>query len=130
MPERRTIPITPVPLAPAGGAFRVVDPADVSAGAASGPAAVLKGRGTAWAIAHRFERDAREAIDDGWGTLDQSADEQHLAPGTTVVEEHARRILSTNDSPDIAFDVAINPYRGCEHVMCRRNPLRGLTTPV
>jgi DNA repair photolyase len=124
MPERRTIPITPVPLAPAGGAFRVVDPADVSAGAASGPAAVLKGRGTAWAIAHRFERDAREAIDDGWGTLDQSADEQHLAPGTTVVEEHARRILSTNDSPDIAFDVAINPYRGCEHgcIYCFARP--------
>jgi len=124
MPERRTIPIMPVPLAPAGGAFRVVDPADASAGTATGPAAVLKGRGTAWTIAHRFERDTREAIDDGWGTLDQSADVQHVAPGTTVVEEHARRILSTNDSPDIPFDVAINPYRGCEHgcIYCFARP--------
>ena len=118
------IPIKPLPLAPAGGGFRVVDPADASAGNATGPAAVLKGRGTAWAIAHRFEKDAREAIDDGWGTLDQEALEQHVAPGTTVVEEHARRILSTNDSPDINFDVAINPYRGCEHgcIYCFARP--------
>ena len=124
MPERRTIPITPLPLAPAGGGFRVVDPADASVGTAPGPAARLKGRGTAWAIAHRFEKDAREAIDDGWGTLDQSADEAHLAPDTTIIEEHCRSILSTNDSPDISFDVAINPYRGCEHgcIYCFARP--------
>ena len=124
MPERRTIPITPLPLAPAGGGFRVVDPADASAGKAAGPAAVLKGRGTAWAIAHRFVKDAREAIDDGWGTLDQVADEERLAPDTLIIEEHCRRILSTNDSPDISFDVAINTYRGCEHgcIYCFARP--------
>ena len=124
MPERRTIPISPLPLAPASGGFRAVDPADASAGTATGPTAVLKGRGTAWAIAHRFEKDAREAIDDGWGTLDQVADEEHLAPDTTIIEEHCRRILSTNDSPDISFDVAINPYRGCEHgcIYCFARP--------
>ena len=124
MPERRTIPITPLPLAPAGGGFRVVDPADASAGRATGPAAVLKGRGTAWAIAHRFEKDAREAIDDGWGALDQVADEERLAPDTILIEEHCRRILSTNDSPDISFDVAINTYRGCEHgcIYCFARP--------
>jgi DNA repair photolyase len=85
---------------------------------------VLKGRGTAWAIAHRFQADAREAVDDGWGALDQEAQAEHLAPGTTVVEEHAKRILSTNDSPDINFDVAINPYRGCEHgcIYCFARP--------
>ena len=123
MPNRRTIPIAPLPLAPAGGGFRVVDPADASA-AQPGPAPALKGRGTAWAIAHRFEKDTREAVDDGWGALDQVAQEEHLAPGTTVVEEHCRRILSTNDSPDIAFDVAINPYRGCEHgcIYCFARP--------
>lgn len=114
----------PVPLAPAGAAFRVVDPADAVACGASVPAAVLKGRGTAWAIAHRFQSDAREAIDDGWGALDQEAEAQHLAPGTTVIEEHCGRILSTNDSPDISFDVAINPYRGCEHgcIYCFARP--------
>jgi DNA repair photolyase len=122
MPDRRTIPIVPLPLAPAGAGFRAVDPSD--AAAAGGPAAALKGRGTAWAIAHRFEKDAREAVDDGWGALDQVAHEEHLAPGTVVIEEHCRRILSTNDSPDIDFDVAINPYRGCEHgcIYCFARP--------
>ena len=124
MHERRTIPIHPVPLAPAGGGFRVVDPDDASAGNATGPAAVLKGRGTAWAIAHRFAKDAREVVDDGWGTLDQEAHAEHVAPQTQIIEEQARRILSTNDSPDINFDVAINPYRGCEHgcIYCFARP--------
>ncbi len=29
--------------------------------------------------------------------------------------EHARSILTRNDSPDVGFDASINPYRGCEH---------------
>jgi len=121
MAVRPSIPIHPVPLAPAGGGFRVVDPLDAHAASA---AAVLKGRGTAWAIAHRFETAAREAVDDGWGALDQQAREEHLAPGTQVIEENAGRILSTNDSPDIDFDVALNPYRGCEHgcIYCFARP--------
>jgi DNA repair photolyase len=88
-----------------------------------GPGA-LKGRGTAWAIAHRFESRQREAFDDGWGALDQAADEEHLPPATQVIEEHAKRILTGNDSPDIPFDVSINPYRGCEHgcIYCFARP--------
>ncbi|RQO63225.1 radical SAM protein [Paucibacter sp. KBW04] len=88
------------------------------------PAEALKGRGTAWAIAHRFERDQREAFDDGWGTLEQSVDEQVLPPRTQIIEEQAGRILSRNQSPDIPFDLSINPYRGCEHgcVYCFARP--------
>ena len=84
----------------------------------------LKGRGTAWATPHRFEATERESVDDGWGTLEQDAGEERLAPGTQVVEEHAKAILSSNDSPDIAFDLSINPYRGCEHgcVYCFARP--------
>jgi len=124
MLDRRTIPIRPLPLAPAGGGFRVVDVADAVMGESAGPAPVLKGRGTAWAIAHRFEKDAREVVDDGWGALDQVAHEERLAPDTLVIEEQCRRILSTNESPDISFDVAINPYRGCEHgcIYCFARP--------
>jgi len=35
-----------------------------------------------------------------------------------------RSILSGNDSPDIGFDLSINPYRGCEHgcVYCYARP--------
>jgi DNA repair photolyase len=84
----------------------------------------LKGRGSPWAIAHRFERDLREQFDDGWGSLDQIAGEEHLAPQTQIIEERAKRILSSNQSPDINFDLSINPYRGCEHgcVYCFARP--------
>ena len=84
----------------------------------------LKGRGTAWAIEHRFAKQTSESYDDGWGTLEQAAHEEHLAPTTQIVEEHARSILSSNDSPDISFDLSINPYRGCEHgcVYCFARP--------
>jgi len=32
-----------------------------------------------------------------------------------LFEEHARSILSRNDSPDIGFEYSLNPYRGCFH---------------
>ncbi len=88
------------------------------------PVSALKGRGTAWAIEHRFKKQASESYDDGWGTLEQAAHEEHLAPSTQIVEERAKSILSSNDSPDISFDLSINPYRGCEHgcVYCFARP--------
>ncbi len=84
----------------------------------------LKGRGSAWAIKHRFSKDLREQFDDGWGSLQQEASEEHLPPVTQIIEEQAKSILSTNQSPDISFDVSINPYRGCEHgcIYCFARP--------
>lgn len=32
-----------------------------------------------------------------------------------VYEEHAKSILTENDSPDIPFRWSVNPYRGCQH---------------
>jgi DNA repair photolyase len=88
-----------------------------------GPGA-LKGRGTVWAIEHRFSSQERSGFDDGWGTLEQAAAEEQQAPGTQIIEENVRGILSGNDSPDIGFDLSINPYRGCEHgcVYCYARP--------
>lgn len=88
------------------------------------PPAALKGRGTVWAIEHRFSGQGREAFDDGWGTLEQAAQEDQVAPGTVVIDENVRSILSSNQSPDIGFDLSINPYRGCEHgcVYCYARP--------
>jgi len=89
--------------------------------------APVKGRGTSWAIEHRFAAEQREAFDDGWGTLDQEAHEQPLRPETQVIEEQARSILTGNDSPDIGFDLSVNPYRGCEHgcIYCYARPTHG-----
>ena len=61
--------------------------------------APLKGRGTAWAIEHRFSAEQRESFDDGWGTLDQSAHEETLRPETQIIEERVKSILTGNDSP-------------------------------
>jgi DNA repair photolyase len=33
----------------------------------------------------------------------------------TVIDDHARSILSHNDSPDLGFRWSVNPYRGCQH---------------
>jgi len=77
-----------------------------------------------WAIEHRYSRVAGDSYDDGWGTLDQQATEERLAPETTIIEEHVKSILSKNDSPDLSFDLSINPYRGCEHgcIYCFARP--------
>ncbi|MDO9284520.1 MAG: PA0069 family radical SAM protein [Aquabacterium sp.] len=91
---------------------------------APGAAPLLKGRGTAWSLAHRFSQEQRQVCDDGWGTLDQAVAEQALPPATRVLEEQVKTILAGNDSPDIGFDLSINPYRGCEHgcIYCYARP--------
>jgi len=79
------------------------------------PIQALKGRGAATRHAHRFERDARSAYDDGWQTWDEVLQGEAPLVKTEVRWEDARSALVGNDSPDIAFDLSINPYRGCEH---------------
>ena len=88
------------------------------------PVGALKGRGTVWALEHRFSTNQHSDFDDGWGTLEQAALRQQLAPDTQVLEEDVTRILSGNDSPDIGFDLSLNPYRGCEHgcIYCYARP--------
>lgn len=87
-------------------------------------AASPKGRGTTWALEHRFSPQHAEPWDDGWGTLDQQAREETVPAETCIIEERVKSILTSNDSPDIAFDLSINPYRGCEHgcVYCFARP--------
>ena len=89
-----------------------------------GPAEATKGRGTGWAIEHRYTTRRHEQVDDGWGSLDQAVEEVSLAPDTQVIEEQVKSILSANESADIGFDLSINPYRGCEHgcIYCFARP--------
>lgn len=79
------------------------------------PPPALRGRGTAWAIEHRYTERSHQAFDDGWGSLQRAAEQEAAAPVTQIIEENVRGILSGNDTPDIGFDLSINPYRGCEH---------------
>ena len=45
-------------------------------------------------------------------------------PRRRVKVERIRTVLTTNRSPDVAFDQSVNPYRGCEHgcVYCFARP--------
>ena len=84
----------------------------------------LKGRGTVWSIEPRYSRREAESFDDGWGSLEQTASQETLPPETAVIEQRVKSILAANDSPDLSFDLSINPYRGCEHgcVYCFARP--------
>lgn len=78
-----------------------------------------KGRGAVSNRSGRFEAAAREAVDDGWERAEDPAPLR-----TTVTMDATRTVLTRNTSPDVPFDVSINPYRGCEHgcVYCFARP--------
>ncbi|SEA22147.1 PA0069 family radical SAM protein [Paraburkholderia sartisoli] len=88
------------------------------------PPAPLKGRGAVTNLQGRYEINQREAFDDGW--VLSPADEETGTPAlrTQVFEEHAKSILTRNASPDIPFNVSLNPYLGCEHgcIYCFARP--------
>ncbi len=74
-------------------------------------------------VSHRFNLPGRE-VDGDW--LDAREDVDGAPPPlrTSVTIEKPRTILTRNQSPDIAFDRSVNPYRGCEHgcIYCFARP--------
>lgn len=62
----------------------------------------------------------------GADASDAAAEAAETAPAwkTQVNDEIAKTILSRNASPDIPFNVSLNPYRGCEHgcIYCFARP--------
>lgn len=75
----------------------------------------IHGRGAAENPPNRFIPLYRERLD--W-------DEDDPTPATRFFRDDSRKILATNDSPDIPFNFSLNPYRGCEHgcVYCYARP--------
>lgn len=79
-----------------------------------------KGRGAISNRSGRYEPETRQAEDDGWGL----AEEELPVLRTEVGIDRARHVITRNDSPDVALDRTINPYRGCEHgcIYCFARP--------
>ncbi|MCA8911728.1 MAG: PA0069 family radical SAM protein [Planctomycetes bacterium] len=77
----------------------------------------IRGRGTSANPANRFEK-----IELAWDP--DEFDPDAPAPKTEFFWDDTKDIISWNNSPDIPFDAAINPYRGCEHgcVYCYARP--------
>jgi DNA repair photolyase len=77
-----------------------------------------RGRGATLNPRSRFAARHAEPWDDGW--------HQDPLPAlrTQVALDASRSVISWNDSPDLAFDRSVNPYRGCEHgcVYCYARP--------
>ncbi len=87
------------------------------------PGLARRGRGAVSNPASRYDRQVSGAVDDGWSFL--SGDDHALPPlPTTLERDSSRSAIAWNDSPDVGFDRAVNPYRGCEHgcIYCYARP--------
>src|SRR3954464_15049280 len=83
------------------------------------PPSGFKGRGALANPGNRFDSTHTQQVDDGWYQEDPPDRIE-----TELLVDSSRSVIARNDSPDIAFDQSINPYRGCEHgcVFCYARP--------
>jgi DNA repair photolyase len=87
------------------------------------PSHQAAGRGAVSNPGVRFDARTFLPFDDGWETLSQDVGELPRLD-TTLTRDSTRSAISWNTSPDIGFDRAVNPYRGCEHgcIYCYARP--------
>ena len=83
----------------------------------------IHGRGASWSPANRFEKlhvdlNDVDVVDD-----DPDAEAKPRRP-TQYFRDATKTIIAHNQSPDVGFEVSINPYRGCEHgcIYCFARP--------
>ena len=87
------------------------------------PYKTQRGRGATVNPPVRYDAQRASPFDDGWDTMAETF--ATLPPlSTSLTRDRSRSVISWNSSPDIGFDRAVNPYRGCEHgcVYCYARP--------
>ncbi|QDH80339.1 PA0069 family radical SAM protein [Echinicola soli] len=72
---------------------------------------VFKGRGSKIAPHNPYLK--RKEVAEHLEGLDE--EKYTEKPVTKFYQEHAKKGLSTNDSPDLPLNYSVNPYQGCEH---------------
>src|SRR2546430_13792246 len=91
----------------------------------------IHGRGASWSPANRFEKlhldvtDVDPSTGLGTGFVDEDPDtEPKPRRDTQFFRDGTKTIVARNQSPDVGFEVSINPYRGCEHgcIYCFARP--------
>jgi DNA repair photolyase len=87
------------------------------------PSGFKRGRGAVTNPPVRFESSVVSPFDDGWDTLTGEIEEP-VKLATTLIKDATKSVIAWNSSPDLGFDRAVNPYRGCEHgcVYCYARP--------
>lgn len=84
----------------------------------------IRGRGATESPPNRFA-SLFYVRDQDWTELDDPA------PVTQCLRDNSRSIIARNDSPDVGFDVSVNPYRGCKHgCFCSHYPHDPLTPQI
>jgi len=73
-----------------------------------------RGRGAGFNPPNRFESSHHDP------DLEQVEDDaDYLAalgrPVTEFLPDRSRSLICKDDSPDVGFEMSLNPYRGCEH---------------
>jgi len=83
----------------------------------------VRGRGASWSPANRFEKLHVDAND--FDVVDVEPDEsERPRRETQFFRDGTKTIITHNNSPDIGFEMSLNPYRGCEHgcIYCYARP--------
>lgn len=83
----------------------------------------IHGRGASWSPANRFEKFHVDLTDEDFVDDDPDAEEKPRR-ATQYFDDKTKTIVAHNQSPDVGFEVSINPYRGCEHgcIYCFARP--------
>lgn len=71
----------------------------------------IKGKGAQLNVPNKFSSTTLSTED--WDGIDEEHDLS--SSKIQVFRESPRSIISTNTSPDLSFEMSVNPYQGCEH---------------
>jgi DNA repair photolyase len=85
--------------------------------------APIRGRGTSWSPANRFEKVHVDITDVDVADPNPDAEERPRH-ATQYFRDGTKSIITRNSSPDVGFETSLNPYRGCEHgcIYCYARP--------